>query len=77
MYAVSCHFYLKPISGVTVVGAMMHGMSCARMCRCVKMDDDDAGANVRAHELCGEGDRCGRRVVGMQKYMEMRKSECV
>ena len=43
----------------------------------IKVDDDDVGANIGACELRGEGDRCRRRVGGMQKCMKMRKSKCV
>ena len=40
----------------------------------VKADDDDKGANVGMHELCGVGDRHRRRVVGTQGHMGMGKS---
>ena len=66
-----------PSANMGAVGTMMHGMSHAGTCGHVKADDDNAGANVGMHELCGEGDRHGRRIGGMWKCVEMRKSKCV
>ena len=52
-----------------VVGAMTRGR--------IKADDDNTGANIRAHELREEGDRCGRRVGGTWKCVKTRKSKCI
>ena len=49
-----------------VAGTMMHG--------CIKVDNNDAGANVGTHESHGVGDRCGRGVVRTWGCMEMGKS---
>ena len=54
------------------VGTVTCGMSHARMCGCVKADNNDMGANVGMHESHGVGDRCRRRVVGMQEHMGCR-----
>ena len=48
-------------------GTVMHGVSGARTHGHVKVDNDNAGANVRTQELCGAGDRHGRRVGGTQE----------
>ena len=50
-----------------VAGTMMHGMLCAGMHGHIKANDDDTDVNVGVCELHGEGDRCGRRVVGTQE----------
>ena len=64
-------------TGTGAVGTMMCGELHAGMLGHIKADDDNAGANVGTHESCGVGDRCERRVVGMQECMGMRKSRCV
>ena len=46
-------------------------MSCARKHGCMKVDDNNEGVNVRTCESHGVGDRCRRRVVGMQGCMEI------
>ena len=57
-----------------VVGTVTCGVSHARMHGHIKVDDNDTGANVRMHESCGAGDRCGRKVVRTWECVEMGKS---
>ena len=60
-----------------MAGAVTHGMLHAGTHGHIKVDNDNAGVNVETHELCGAGDRCGRRVGGTQEHVEMGKSGCV
>ena len=62
---------------VGAAGAVMCEVSHAGMHGCVKVDNNDTGANVRMHESHGVGDKCRRRVVGTWECMEMEKSRCV
>ena len=57
-----------------VAGAVMHEVSHTRVCGCIKVDNNNMGANVRMHESHGAGDRCRRRVVRTWECMEIGES---